>query len=216
MRFQVLLKSVMVGLIMLDTTPTLKTQLSMFRIIMGITLSQTHPKKTGGLIYYFLGTQNNAGGGKLGLTILQPVLTYYYSWYMESWNCCPNGQSHTSSSISGFGPGDKVYGKISEKGGEDGTWTVLSEFGSQQTSLTVSDAERDFNWIDATLETYYVGTDCDLLPSGNLTYTKIVLDTQNSKGDTDHQVINWDSVTGSTGCSGYTTANSSDVIIHHN
>ena len=122
---------------------------------------------------------------------------------------------------------------------------LVGVHGIKTTKQQVSDAERDFNWIDATLETYYVGTDCDLLPSGNLTYTfdfdfvfcflfscfffvivvsfffscnnsKIVLDTQNSKGDTDHQVINWDSVTGSTGCSGYTTANSSDVIIHHN
>ena len=122
-----LLKSVMVGLIMLDTTPTLKTRLFLFlhllfcfRLTKVLSpLSRTEyvqdyhgyytlpntPKKTGGLIYYFLGTQNNgnfplqltkifssffshsllfpAGGGKLGLTILQPVLTYYYSWYME-------------------------------------------------------------------------------------------------------------------------------------
>lgn len=27
---------------------------------------------------------------------------------MASWNCCPSGQAHTSSSIDGFSPGDKV------------------------------------------------------------------------------------------------------------
>lgn len=179
------------------------------------TLPQT-PAQNGATIYYFIGTQNNAGGGGLGLTILQPVLTYYYSWYMQSWNCCPNGQSHTSSAISGFGPGNTVYGKISERGGEDGTWDILSQYGSASTTLTVADAERDFNWIDATLETYSVGNNCALLPSGSLTYSSLSLQTQNSAGASKARTINWDSVTGATGCAGSTAANPTTVVITHN
>jgi len=178
------------------------------------------PSQQGGLLYYFLGMENK--GGNLGLTILQPVLTYYYGWTMASWNCCPNGQSHESTPISGFGPGNKVFGNMFETGPElTGTWSVESQYcpttgACQVTWLNVTDAGREFVWIDATLETYYV-TNCAMLSSGTMTYSNMKLTTQNSKGVYQSRSIGWENYTPTSTCNGVTSiVSSAQVTIKHN
>jgi hypothetical protein len=180
----------------------------------------TTPSMTGGLLYYFLGMENK--GGSLGLTILQPVLTYYGGWTMASWNCCPNGQSHESTPISGFGPGNKVYGNMFESGPElTGTWSVESQYcpttgKCQTTYLNVSDAGREFVWIDATLETYYV-VNCNQLSSGLMSYNNMKLTTQNSKSQYQVRTIAWDNYTPTSACNGVTkVVSSASVTIKHN
>jgi hypothetical protein len=175
------------------------------------------PKTSGGLLYYFLGTQNNDGSSNLGVTILQPVLTYFGRWYMNSWNCCPNGQSHESGEIDGFGPGDKVYGDMYETGAElTGKWDIVSTYGSSTATLVVADSQRTFDWIDATLETYYVGNDCSKLASGPMVYSEMELTTQNEDGKHIERSIQWGGANDS-GCSGTTDINSpTRITIEHN
>jgi len=74
-----------------------------------------------------------------GLSIVQPVLTYYYGWSFSPWNCCPagkifstkdslfaqnnhlmmslSGQSQEGTGLGGFGPGDTIFGSIVNTGG---------------------------------------------------------------------------------------------------
>jgi len=174
----------------------------------------TTPTTKGGLLYYFIGCENSASSSSLGLTILQPVLTYYTSgWYMNSWNCCPNGQSHESATLSGFGPGNQVFGNIYESGSD---YTIVSEWNNQQVTLTVADAGRQFVWIDATLETYYV-TDCSQLSSGLMTYSAMALTTKDNQGNTANPTIQWINYSPTSACSGVTTVVSpTQVTIKHN
>jgi len=175
----------------------------------------TTPSASGGLLYYFLGAENK--GGNLGLTILQPVLTYYGSWYMNSWNCCPQGQAHESEPLSGFKPGDKVFGNMYETGSElSGDWTVESKWNNYNVTLVVTDSNREFVWIDATLETYYV-RQCSQLSSGLMTYSNMVLTTLGSNGKTQNEPITWINYTPTSDCNGVTTVvSSSQVTIKHN
>lgn len=85
------------------------------------------------------------------VAILQPVLTWgngLTGWSYASWNCCPSGQQHESTPIQGFGAGDKLYGEILR---DNGSWTISSIHGAQNTSLTVADNGRNFDWMDVTL-----------------------------------------------------------------
>ena len=96
------------------------------------------PQDAGGLLYYFLGAENQNDSGSKGVTILQPVLTYYTGWYMNSWNCCPHGQSHESETLDGMGPGDKVFGQMYETGNlTTGKWEVVSSFNGKSVTLEV-------------------------------------------------------------------------------
>jgi len=109
-----------------------------------------------------------------------------------------------------------------ESGAElSGTWSVESQYcptsgACQTTYLNVTDAGREFVWIDATLETYYV-VDCTQLSSGTLTYNKMKLTTQNSQGVYQARSIAWDNYTPTSACNGVTTVvSSAEVTIKHN
>jgi len=180
------------------------------------------PSQIGGLLYYFLGMENE--GGSLGRTSLQTVLTYYYGWSMTSWSCCPNGQSHESTAITFFDPGDKVYGNMYESAEQSGTWIVESQFCStfvgagtcHTTWLNVTNSGREFVRIYATLMTYYVKR-CVKLSSDVMTYSKMKLKTLNSQGVRQLQTIGWENHTPTSNCNGVTTIVSpAEVTINHN
>jgi hypothetical protein len=99
-----------------------------------------------------------------------------------------------------------------------GNWTIRSIFGESNTNITVAAANRRFQYIDATLETYYV-TACGQLSSGLMSYTDMKLMTQNSKGQyqTKTSSIKWKNQFGATDCNGVTTIVSpTEVTIKHN
>jgi hypothetical protein len=102
-----------------------------------------------------------------------------------------------------------------------GTWSVESQYcpstgKCQVTYLNVTDAGREFVWIDATLETYYV-TSCSQLSSGLMTYSNMKLTTQNSKGQYQARTIAWENYTPTSACNGVTTiVSSAEVTIKHN
>jgi len=146
----------------------------------------------GQLLYYFIGIVNFQSG--VTETILQPVLTYYTNgWTIASWNCCPSGQAHESSPLSGFGPGNALYGLIDASAGN--SWTVLSSFGNQKTTLTVPTAGRSFDYVDATLETYTVSA-CTDFPTGPMEFSQMELNLQGGL-----VTPSW-TITGATECSG--------------
>jgi len=161
------------------------------------------------VIFYFIGTENFQSG--VGVSILQPVLTWgngIDGWSMASWNCCPSGQTHESSPITGFGAGDTLFGQIQND--NSGNWNVISAFGSQNTVLTVADAGRTFDWTDVTLETYSVAS-CDEFPAGPMVFSSMSMTLQTG-GDV---TPTW-SPTGATECSGSLTVDSpSQITITH-
>jgi len=169
------------------------------------------PKTTGGLIYYFIGLVNWNNPE----TILQPVLTYYSSWYMNSWNCCPSGQVHTSPTLAGFAPGDLLNGNIYYEQNND-TWTTVSTFRDNSVVLNVDSkvggTQRLFNWADATLETYDVAS-CDMLPTGWMNYTNMVI----TLDDGTTYTPQWTNQYGATDCNGVLQiVNPTAVSISHN
>jgi hypothetical protein len=150
------------------------------------------------VLFYFIGTENFKGGS--GVTILQPVLTWgngINGWSYASWNCCPGGQQHESTPLTGFGPGNVLYAGIDQSGGTSGDWTIISRFGTRSTTLKVTDAGRDFDWIDATLETYGV-TSCNEFPVGPMAFTNTMV--RLAGGRTNTPV--WTADTGATQCQG--------------
>jgi len=126
------------------------------------------------VLFYFIGTENLQGSGIL--SILQPVLTWgngHSKWNMASWNCCPGGQTWTSSFLTNIQAGGTVSGVIdTTSGGAD--WSVTSTYNGQNVVLTVPTAQRDFNWVDVTLETYTV-TSCQQFPAGACTFENMAL-----------------------------------------
>jgi len=126
------------------------------------------------VLFYFIGTENLRG--TVGVSILQPVLTWgngHSKWNMASWNCCPGGETWTSSFLTGLKAGGTVSGVIDmTSGGKN--WTVTSTYNGQNAVLTVPTAQRDFNWVDVTLETYTVSS-CEEFPSGSCTFSDMVL-----------------------------------------
>ncbi|EDK31540.1 hypothetical protein TTHERM_00662749 (macronuclear) [Tetrahymena thermophila SB210] len=160
-------------------------------------------------LYYFIGSQNNDGSGP-GVTIIQPVLAYHQGWYFQSWNCCPQGQAINASAVSGINPYDTIYGSVTV---QNNVATITSTNKAGQSSiLQVAQNNRNFNWIDATLEVYYISA-CTDFPTDYLEYTnmKVVL----SNG----QIIqpNWYDEYGKSQCNGKTTIiNPSTIKIQHN
>jgi len=131
---------------------------------------------SGQVLFYFIGTQNNQGST---VTILQPVLTWgngLNGWSFASWNCCPSGQQQESNPIQGFGAGDTLQGAIQASGGN---WVITSTANGQSTQLNVADADRDFDWVDVTLEVYSVNT-CDQFASGPMTFENMVITVANA------------------------------------
>jgi len=169
-----------------------------------------NPANNGGqVLFYFIGTENFQSN--VGLTILQPVLTWgngLNGWSFASWNCCPAGQQQESTPFQGFGAGDTVQGYIDQSGSN---WVVTSSWNGQSTTLTVPSASRDFNWVDVTLETYSVGS-CDQFPDGPMVFSSMLLTIDNA-GAVSPQ---WQADTGGTECGGTLSIQSpSQITIQH-
>mmetsp|Transcript_82231 Transcript_82231/g.167499 ORF Transcript_82231/g.167499 Transcript_82231/m.167499 type:complete len:306 (-) Transcript_82231:71-988(-) len=169
-----------------------------------------NPSDTTGdeVLFYFIGTENI---NQQDVAILQPVLTWgngLTGWSYASWNCCPSGQQHESTPIQGFGAGDKLYGEILR---DNGSWTISSIHGAQNTSLTVADNGRNFDWMDVTLEVYNING-CTDFAQGPMTFSGM------KATDTTGAPMNmqWKAATGQTQCNGKITVDgSSEVVIQH-
>jgi len=171
---------------------------------------QNPSSNNGQILYYFIGAVNFQSN--MTDTILQPVLTWgagFPAWSFASWNCCPSGQTHESTPLQGFGSGASLTGKILNNG--MGSWKVVSGYGSQSTSLTVTNNGRTFDWIDATLETYFVKT-CSQFANGPMRFSNMQA-TLSGGGEI---IPVWQG-TSPTMCNGRLTINSaSDITIQHN
>eukprot|EP01087_Luapelamoeba_hula_P024990 TRINITY_DN969_c0_g1_i1.p1 TRINITY_DN969_c0_g1~~TRINITY_DN969_c0_g1_i1.p1 ORF type:complete len:330 (-),score=53.04 TRINITY_DN969_c0_g1_i1:44-988(-) len=161
------------------------------------------------ILFYFIGATNFKGGS--GETILQPVLQWnngIRGWSFASWNCCPGGQTHEATPFVGFGPGAVIYGGIDQSGSN---WKILSSWGSKRSTLDVANAGRDFDWVDATLETYGVKS-CPEFASGDMKFYNMRLKLSNGQGNTP----SW-KTTAPTQCNGHITVqNPSSIVISHN
>jgi len=164
------------------------------------------------VLFYFIGTENLRG--TVGISILQPVLTWgngHSKWNMASWNCCPGGETWTSSFLTNIAAGSTVSGVI-DMSSNGKNWTVTSTYNGQNVVLTVPTAQRDFNWVDVTLETYTVGS-CTEFPSGPCTFSDMALTL--SGGSTNSPSWTLDSAEPSE-CGGKVTITSpSEVSIQH-
>jgi len=162
------------------------------------------------VLFYFIGTENFQSG--IQVSILQPVLTWgngINGWNMASWNCCPQGQSHESASLQGIGAGNSVTGLIDQSSGNN--WTITSTWNGQSVNLIIPAAQRDFDWIDATLETYSV-TNCNMFPDGPAVYTNMALTLAGGSPNSP----SWQP-SGPTECQGQLTVQSpSEITISHN
>lgn len=157
-------------------------------------------------LYYFLGVENFQSD--IPVSILQPVLSWSAKgWKFASWNCCPQGQVHSATPVKATA-NDVVQGKIQQQGT---TWIIDAISANMHSTLNVEAANRIFNYVDATLETYDIA-DCTYFPTLPMTFSQIVV--QLANGQTASPV--W-KTTGPTQCSGITTANSpTKVKISHN
>jgi len=134
-----------------SNTPALGTFTSLYD------LPNETPTNDGQLLYYFIGMVNY--GSPLGETIVQPVVQYDTSgqypkgWSMESWNCCPGGQSHEANVIQL--PTDAV--NIPNSMIADGNNVNISmSYNGVSSTLIVRQSGRTFKYVDATLEEYNV------------------------------------------------------------
>jgi len=154
------------------------------------------PTDSGQTLFYFIGTENMNTGQ---LSILQPVLTWgngHSKWNMASWNCCPNGEPHTSDFIQNIPDGSTLGGAI-DMSSDTTKWSVVSSYGSQQVTLTVDTADRNFNYCDVTLETYGV-TSCDQMASSPMEFSDMSLTLVGGTQDTP----NWSAGQEPTECGG--------------
>jgi len=136
------------------------------------TIPPNPPTQSNQVLFYFIGSENFQSN--VGVSILQPVLTWgngHTGWNMASWNCCPQGETWTSSFLTGLKAGGTVSGVIDASGAN---WAVTSSYNGQNVVLTVPSAQRDFNWVDVTLETYTV-TSCGEFPAGPETFSNMKL-----------------------------------------
>ena len=169
------------------------------------------PEDTSGdeVLFYFIGTEDINQPSEIA--ILQPVLTWgngLTGWSYASWNCCPSGQHHESTPFQGFGPGDELFGAITKSGND---WTVSSVYGAKNTSLTIMDSSRNFDWMDVTLETYNI-EQCSQFAQGPMTFSNMkAWDTTGNAFD-----MQWAAATGTTMCQGtISVESSSEVTITH-
>jgi len=167
------------------------------------------PSNGNQVLFYFIGSENFQSS--VGVSILQPVLTWgngHTGWNMASWNCCPQGETWTSAFLTNIKAGGSVSGIIDASGAN---WVVTSTYNGQSVKLTVPSAQRDFNWVDVTLETYSV-TACGQFPGGPLTFSDMKLTLTGGK----QQTPTWAPWQEPTECSGSLTVTSpSQITIDH-
>jgi len=169
------------------------------------------PTENGQTLFYFIGIENMNNTGPV--SILQPVLQYnqggYPGWSLASWNCCPQGQTFESSTLTGLQSGDTLNGVVDQSSSSN--WTITSTWNGQVATLTVPVAARNFTWCDVTLETYNV-TNCAQFPSGPMTFSNLSLSDESGA-----ITPNWTPWAEPTECNGSLTVQSaSEIIIQHN
>jgi len=157
------------------------------------------------VLYYFIGVENF----DINATILQPVLGWFGhlgSWQFTSWNCCPSGQVHYANSIN-VPSGSTLFGEININ---TATSTVTSTWNNEHSTLSVATSGRNFDWIDATLETYFV-TSCSMYAKGPMTFSDMKLQLSDGSSPTP----TW-KTTAATECGGSIVVNSPfNIVIHH-
>lgn len=160
-----------------EYTPTMGNFSSLY------TLPDENPTPAKQLLYYFIGLVNFDNEPE---TIIQPVAQYDYSgqypdgWSMESWNCCPSGQTWSSKTIKLSEDAKNIENYCSSN-----TTDIVVEmsYNGQTTSLTQSDINRSFNWICATLEAYSV-PQCSDYNDKPFNFTNMVITTANGENYT--------------------------------
>lgn len=137
------------------------------------------------------------------ITILQPVLTWGNTetgWSMASWNCCPTGQTWVSDSIIDLSAGQTITGTI-DVGDKHSTVISTLEDGTS-VELRVDTGEREFDWMDVTLEAYYL-SECDEFPNSPMNITNMISYSRSRHAETRSELtMNWIDDSASTACSG--------------
>eukprot|EP00483_Globobulimina_turgida_P000738 UN00738 len=154
-------------------------------------LPNESPTNSGQLLYFFIGMVNY--GSSLGETIIQPVVNYDHSgqypagWSMESWNCCPSGQSHSSKNIKLASNAMRIPTQCTA----DGTnINVTMSYQGQSTTLVQKQASRTFKYIDVTLEEYGVtSSNCAAFNSKVFNFTDMKINDATGKAYTPNWVI---------------------------
>jgi len=164
------------------------------------------PRRNPGTDYWFLGMQNMRGGP---VSILQPVLTYQGSeWTAASWACCPSNITTTGPTIGPFQEGDRMYGSMIRKDSQ--TWEIVTQINGQTSTLNAQVGPWAYTWAVGTFEDYGVSS-CDQLPHEAVTFDTVML--YDESGSVVHP--SW-STSGSTMCSGRTTApDENTIVIQH-
>eukprot|EP01084_Bolivina_argentea_P120639 213864_1 len=168
-----------------SSTPAMGTFYSAYNI------PDESPPNKKQLLYFFIGMVNF--GGTLGETIIQPVVNYDQTgqyptgWSMESWNCCPSGQSHTSKNIK---LKQNINGIPTECIADGQNINVTMSYGGQSTTLVQKQSGRTFKYIDATLEEYGVNSqNCDAFTSKVFNFTNMKINDATGKAYTPNWVI---------------------------
>jgi len=181
------------------------------------------------VLFYFIGMENMKDTSGMGVTILQPVLTWgngQEGWTFAAWNCCPVGEATTSNYITGLKAGDLIYGNVtvdyaaetatvgarllnaSSSNGGDSSEAALSF--DKEVSLTVQGELRTFDWLDITHEVYSVAS-CDEFAKTDVIISD--LDARDERGDS--FVPDWNDATGNTDCDGKQTITDNSWTLHH-
>jgi hypothetical protein len=165
------------------------------------TLPSSSPPSNGQLLYFFTGFQNNDDSA---VSIVQPVVAFQGSWYMNAWNCCPSGQANTGPTVSNLQPGGVVPNYI--KGGQSQV-EISMTYNGQTSSLTVAENGRTWDWACVTLEQYSV--------SGCSDYNKSPFqfnDMKLSSMSGSNVAPNW-SIPGVNSCGGQVTGSGANLAI---
>jgi hypothetical protein len=130
----------------------------------------SRPATDGGIIYLFPGLSAS--------TILQPVLTYYYGWTIQSWDCCSSSGNILTDNGSpiAVSPGDSINGQVvgyncNTATGVCSKWTVVTfdqtigkgtgGFVANNTEVYGTSPDQVHGGV---LEVYGIGT-CSQLPA---------------------------------------------------
>jgi hypothetical protein len=127
---------------------------------------QAPTSQAGQTIYFFPGLED----AQNVVSILQPVLGWNSdgenTWTVANWNCCKSGTTYMGNSIT-VQPGDVIYGKMINKGGQN--WEILgvdlTDTSLPSAVLYTNGYNQTFNWVfGGALETYGVSS-CDQFPA---------------------------------------------------
>lgn len=137
----------------------------------------------GQTLFFFPGLEDIYDGST---SILQPVLTWYYGWYIASWNCCINGVISNSAGVT-VQPGDLIYGSITSTCPAGTlscpTWNVLTLDASTGQSTILADTPSEgqtFDWaFGGVLEPYGILRCADFPSDHSLKFESVTVFDQN-------------------------------------